>query len=337
MLDVELAYHVIRFLLDNGYTYPNKSIGLRALSNVFSVSPNKMRRVLRNLRRFGLIVRDIDPYREKYVRYALKPSIRYEEMLRILSKFIMFYNGDFESLENFDVYQWIDSRLDRYYITGTTSLLLRGYSWNLIAPSGLLIFVDEREFKSAKKVVKKINDSELGLKMDIVKGDIRKREYGFIRMQNQAVPVASIRQGIIDSLAHPFSVGVDLLETISVLLGILLEDWINNISIWERIKELIQRQYDGGKQSLITSIIKEILLRLYTYFEDVRIWNIYMLFREFEKIRLRKEIEQKISAAIRDTILGDKVACALGLEPDFFSPQEYSVNRALIILGCDDI
>ena len=337
MLDIELAYRVIRFLLDNGYIYPSKSIGLRALSNVFSVSPNKMGRVLRDLRRFGLIVRDIDPYREKYVRYALRSSIRYEEILRILSRFIMFYNGDFENLENFDVCQWIDSRLDKYYITGTTSLLLRGYSWNLIAPSGLLIFVDEREFKSAEKVVEKINGSELGLKIDILKGDIREREYGFIRMQNQAVPAASIRQGIVDSLAHPFSVGVDLLETISVLLGILLEDWISNISIWERIKELIQKQYGGSKQSLITSIIKEILLRLYTYFEDVRIWNIYLLFREFKKIRLRKEIEQKISAAIRDTILGDKVACALGLEPDFFSPQECSVNRALIILGCDDI
>ena len=165
MLDIELAYRVIRFLLDNGYIYPDKSIGLRALSDVFSVSPNKMGRVLRDLRRFGLIVRDVDPYREKYVRYALRSSIRYEEILGVLSRFIMFYNGDFESLENFDVYQWVDSRLDRYYITGTASLLLRGYSWNLIAPSGLLIFVDEREFNSAEKVVEKINDSELGLSL----------------------------------------------------------------------------------------------------------------------------------------------------------------------------
>jgi len=296
-----------------------------------------MRRVLRGLRRYGLIVRDIDPYREKYVRYALRSSIRYEEILRILSKFIMFYNGDFENLENFDVYQWIDSKLDRYYITGTTSLLLRGYSWNLITPSGLLIFVDEKESNSAAKVAKKINNSKLGLRIDILKGDIRKREYSFIRTQNQALSVASIQQGLIDSLAYPFSVGVDLLETLSILLGVLFEEWINNISIWERIKELIQKQYDGNKQSLITSIMKEIFLRLYTYFEDIRIWNIYLLFKEFERIRLRKEIEQKISAAIRDTLLGDKVACALGLEPDFFSPCECSVNRALIILGCDDI
>jgi len=325
---------IARYLLKRKIFYPDRYIGIGTLSNDLGLSPGRVVRGLRLLRRLGLVVRNTDPRRKKYSTWSL--SRNFDDDL--LARLVDYGFGDYVATDKISIYEWIDSFLDRYFLSGTVALLINGLSWSDVMPMGILIIAEKSEIARIKKFYRFYRKTSLGrrYRLDIVyRQNIDDCDYSNIRLENASVPVASVPQALVDSILNSDSWGVDILETLSVLIGIMVPRILENsdIEYVQRMISLAERQY-GKKYELLLAVFKHIFMRYYIYFEDISALRIYLSVPKGDKeYRLSSKIIHKINEAFRATILGDRVAMYLGLEPDFSSQRSVYIPKEIFAVS----
>ena len=314
------AIRIAKYLKDKGAYYPGQGVGLGKISRDLGISPNKAIRGLRYLRSLGLVSRNIDFRRSRYSTWSI--SRRAMNMNNILDIVNFMYGGCVES-GDLAFFEWIDYFLDRYYLSGTTALLLDGFSWSNVLPSGILLVLDRDVYRRYKKFYSFYRNTSLSKKYKIdaiFVSSIEKCDYRIVGMDNCAIPLASLEQSLVDSIMNYESWGVDILETLSILIGVILPQIFEQRE-QRKIRHMIylaERIYNREKFQFFVATLRNILMRYYMYFEEVEALKIYDGLPEIpENYMLPEKFSRKIYEAFRATILGDRIAIYLGLEPDF--------------------
>ncbi len=307
-------------MVSEGAVYPHRGVGVGKISRNIGIPPSRVIRGLRILRWFGLVSRNIDPRRKRYSTWSIS---RIADALGGPSGIVDFLYGGVVLDGGLAFYEWIDFFFDNYFVSGTISLLLNGLSWNDVMPSGILLVVDRKMRNQFRKFYRFYRETPLAEKyrIDVVfVSSLEECDYSIVRMENSAIPIASIEQALVDSIINYDSWGVDILETLSILIGIILPqafEWKEKGRIRHMIN-LAEKQYDHKKYGFLIAVLKSILMRYYIYFEEMEALRLYMDIPEVpEDYTLQPDISRKIHEAFRTTILGDRVAMHLGLEPDF--------------------
>lgn len=209
----------------------------------------------------------------------------------------------------------IDASLDRYYVTGTVALILRGLSWNLVEPQSIMLAVDESEADEASSLAAEL--SREGIRVSVLKKSLKMCDFELLDVSGFSAYVASVEQAIIDSLANPDSAGVDVKETLAVVLGELVPKWLSaggGSSLRKMIKLALSQYGERGEEVL--SLMRLALMKVFTYFEDADAVLLSLPLRGLRRLP-SKIMLRYLEDAMRMTLLGDGVAARLGLEPVF--------------------
>ena len=204
--------------------------------------------------------------------------------------------------------EYIDSRLDEYFITGTFALCCLGECWNLTAPSGILLAVSKDELKEAEEVAGVISENTDYTVSIIVKEDLRKCDY-FLD-EEVGVMFASRLQAYLDSFTNRSTWGVDFFESLISFAGYELARWTSDPRLALRYLELTKAQYPKDLQEALEPPYI-LLLLLYSFLNvDEALWLAKMMMppRNIKPDRIYYE-------ALRSTLLGNTVSARLGLEP----------------------
>ncbi len=327
---------IAKYLMDNGAFYPDNGVGIGRISKSLGITPGRVKRGLGFLRFLGLVSRNVDPRRRKYSTWSIS---KIASILGDVGGIINFLWGNIVERGDLAFYEWIDFFLDDYFLSGTAGLLLNGLSWNDVMPFGVLLVMDRSKYNWFRKFYRFYRRTCLAerYRIDVVfVSDIEDCDYRIVRMENSAVPLASVDQALVDSIINHDSWGVDLLETLSVLVGIVLPQ-VFETKDWGRIENMVylaEKQYDSEKFVLLVAILRNILMRYYIYFEETDALELYMVLPEVpENYTIPQKISRKIYEAFRATILGDRVAMYLGLEPDFSKTATSTIDSSILAVS----
>ena len=322
------SIRVLEYLMKENIAYPEKGIGTAKLAHALKLSPNRVIRALKPLRIMGLVVRNIDSRRKKFSRWALSRDFVDHKFSLSVKDIIDHALGRCVVVGRKSFIEWLDSFLDNYIISGTMALMLRGLCWNEIMPNGVLIVAERKEKKALDFIRRVMNSEGLGDKFClgiVFVNDIRKYDYEILQFENSAIPIASVSQAIVDSIVHYKKVGVDLLETLGVLIGILIPEVLERDDNLLRDIVKISRNIYPSKWELVIGTLRIILMKLFIYFADPKAMKFYLELPSCA-IEIPSEIVKRVNEAFRMTILGNKVAAMLGLEPDFMSEVKERIS-----------